>query len=157
MRFFKLCVTLSLLLGTVGTVEGQNSGSHRVTVRVLRGNEIAVAGGETAQENRDHRLGLKSGPKALQSLNWTVQPSVKKMTVSYDGLFSRTQVRFTVTDCQGCTSAGPITMTHTPQEFIRDVGQTEGNCCLEYSIADDLADSTQSSIPTVFYTITDIN
>jgi hypothetical protein len=94
---------------------------------------------------------MKSSGNVLHNLNWTINPLLKKISVSTDVHSEAVKLRVQAVDCSGCAATGNIALTTSGQDLVTDMDKQSGGCGLEYTMEEksDMGDYT------VFYTITD--
>lgn len=149
---FILTAALVLLAGS-----GVN---HTVTVSIAAVNEIAVTGTVTMSvSSATAGSDLGADTDAASSLTWTTNGASKKITVATQAAPNCTlKVEATsISSSGGGSSAGVVTLSTTPADFLTGVGQTYGDCNLSYELAATVTDSILASADViVIYTIADV-
>ena len=131
----------------------QQSSSHTVTVRFQQQNQINIGKpkSQDASFSVSKHTEVKSSRNILHNLNWTINPSLKKISVSTNGLPGSAKLHVQAVDCRGCATTGNINLTSSGQDLVTDMDKQKGGCSLEYAIEEKAGMGDY----TVFYTITD--
>ena len=149
---FLVTVAPALLAGTVI--------NHTVTVSIAAVNEIAVTGTVTMSvSSATAGSDLGADTDSASSLTWTTNGASKKITVATQAAPNCTLKveATTINSSGGGSSAGVVTLSTTPADFLTGVGQTYGDCSLSYELAATVTDSILASADViVIYTIADV-
>ena len=153
MRFFSVFVATIVVVMPWGIMLAQQSSSHRVTVRFIQQNEINI--GEPKSQDASLSASKHAEPNSsrniVHNLNWTINPSLKKISVSTDVFSEAVKLRVQAVECSGCAATGNIALTSSEQDLVTNMDKKKGGCSLEYTIEE----KSGMGDYTVFYTITD--
>lgn len=156
MRFFTAGVVFLLIVVPSAMAPAQESGSHRVVVRLQRQNEIHIE----EPENQDDASAasanteVKPSSRVLHTLGWTVQASLKKITVSADAI-SGNGLCVRAVHGSGCIPSGRIALTPSGRDLVTMTDASMGGCGLEYTLDEGWRMSRKTGECRIFYTITD--
>jgi len=147
-----------LVFGTASVGMGENSCGHRVTIRVVRTNQISVD-----EEDSTPRISILSsknvfalqGGNAQSNLRWTTGSEREKITVSSHTALPMSKLYIQAADCQGGVSVGQIPLSGTDRDFLFTFSSFNGKCSLKYTADAPSKSSLSSGMHTVSYTITD--
>lgn len=157
MRFLCISIVAILLVVPSAIMLAQQSGSHSVTVRFQQQNEINIGEpkSQDASFSESKHTDVKSSRNILHNLNWIINPSLKKISVSTDVYSEAVKLRVQAVDCNGCAATGNIALTSSGQDLVTDMDKQMGGCGLEYTIEEKSLTKGSMGDYTVFYTITD--
>jgi len=139
-----------LVFGTASVGMGENSCGHRVTIRVVRTNQISVD-----EEDSTPRVFTFQGGNAQSNLRWTTGSEREKITVSSHTALPMSKLYIQAADCQGGVSVGQIPLSGTDRDFLFTFSSFNGKCSLKYTADAPSKSSLSSGMHTVSYTITD--
>ncbi len=146
----------TLVLVAVGETTGGDSSTHTITIKVQRGNEIAVARESIPLIISAVLSNQKPSTTKDIGLRWMNGRSGKKITVTMSGVSPNCTLRVQAENCTGGIAAGPVPLTSFDRDFITSMSTIKGRCNLNYSVDTLTSVKTESEIHTVMYTITDV-
>jgi hypothetical protein len=153
---YLLVASAILILSGAGFVWAGNTDNHQVTVQVNDINELAITGGSKTLTISSATAGSdpNNATNTQCNLAWTTNNTGKKVTVATDLSSQNFTLKVEATSISGGTSAGQVTVSDTPTDFVTGVAETTGNCTLSYTASATAAQGTGSDVHTITYTLT---
>ncbi|MBN2028942.1 hypothetical protein JW824_01750 [bacterium] len=148
-----------LFLQISGIVMGGNSSSHTITIRVLHPIEMNI---ETRSETQQtsgssiHQSAEFTDQSIISVLKWKSDQYDKKVTVSTEQQTAYYQVQIEGIHCTGGVINHGFNRGSFAQDFITDISTLQGLCEVRTVIDVDSFFKSDSVLPRVVYTITDI-
>lgn|GEM_PF-1266598 len=158
MQQVKLICCIAVVFGLCCMAMASNSASHRVTIQVVRANEIVPGERNIVISVPPTRPESKTQSpiySADSNFRWATSASIKKMTVTTHGTLGKYQLYVQAINCKGGISTGQILLSASDIDFITSMSTITGSCGLKYIASPLEVESTESEIHTVIYTITD--
>jgi len=156
-KFLSLIAILFVLCAASVGLAADND-NHQVTVTVNVINELAITGGNIVLTISTATPGAEpdDATDATTSLDWTTNDTGKKITAATDNAGATFTLQVNATGVTGGTSAGQITLSTTPADYVTGIATTVGGCTSTYTASATAAQGNGSDVHVVTFTLTDV-
>ena len=148
-----------LFVGIVGMVNGGNTVSHTVTIRIVRPIEMNIESKyeriETVESSFEQKI-ESVGHSIASVLRWKSDQSRKKVTVSVDHFSENDPIQIEGIHCMGGTTHQCFEVHPFAQDFITNITTLQGECEVKTIMNSDHLSGLTDRMRKIFYTITDV-
>jgi len=133
------------------------SASHTITVTVSTITNVTVTGGAVSftitGANAVAGQNTMSATNQATSLQWGINSSTKKVTVQTNLTTQLFALKLVALNPTVGTAASQVTITHTAQDFLTNLGRSTGSCTLQYTAVALASQGTGTDSHTITFTI----
>ena len=158
MRQFHVLIFIVLLTGIIGTVQGGNSSSHTVTIRIMQPIEMNIENGSVKPQTGESSFEQSIEPAdqyVASVLRWKSDQHHKKVTISTDRPSECWQIQIEGIHCIGGIVNPFLEVNQSAQDFITEIPTSMGQCEVRYQNTS-FSPNGNDSIQWILYTITDV-
>ncbi len=158
MKRFQRFILVFFLTGIIGTVQGGNSSSHTITIRIIHPIEMNMESGSVKPQTVESSFeqSLEYRDQTVESvLRWKSDQYRRKVTVSTDRSSECYPIQIEGIRCIGGIVNPFLEVNQSAQDFITEISTSTGQCEMRYQHTSFSPDGN-GSIPRILYTITDV-